>query len=386
MGIRLPAAHNNQKKTGNTMRNKKLLNVFLFLCTVPISLSAQDYYMYVAAESEDQVHLVHFNADTKKAVISETIHVGSYPTEIDGPHGVTVSPDGEHWFVSIAHGNPFGSLAKYDTETNELVGTTELGLFPATMEISPVNGLLYVVNFNLHGEMEPSTVMVVDPENMEVITEIETGIMPHGTRINSAGDRGYHVSMMTDELIEVNTDMLTIERRLKLGQDTSRDHESMGHSAMGHEDMMHMPVEKPTWADPHPTKPMVYIAGNGSDEILEVNTDEWKVTRRFETGKAPYNLEVSPDGKLLVVTYKGEGATAIWDISSGTELAKVQNSRKVSHGVAISPDSKYAFVTIEGIGGEPGSVDVVDLTSYTLVDHVETGKQAGGIYFWKQIN
>lgn len=386
MGIRLPAAHNNQKKTGNTMRIKKLLTVFLFLCTVPISLSAQDYYMYVAAESEDQVHLVHFNADTKKAVISETIHVGSYPTEIDGPHGVTVSPDGEHWFVSIAHGNPFGSLAKYDTETNEMVGTTELGLFPATMEISPVNGLLYVVNFNLHGEMEPSTVMVVDPENMEVITEIEAGIMPHGTRINSAGDRGYHVSMMTDELIEVNTDMLTIERRLKLGQDTSRDHESMGHSAMGHEDMMHMPVEKPTWADPHPTKPMVYIAGNGSDEILEVNTDEWEVTRRFETGKAPYNLEVSPDGKLLVVTYKGEGATAIWDISSGTELAKVQNSRKVSHGVAISPDSKYAFVTIEGIGGEPGSVDVVDLTSYTLVDHVETGKQAGGIYFWKQIN
>ena len=30
------------------------------------------------------------------------------------------------------------------------------------------------------------------------------------------------------------------------------------------------------------------------------------------------------------------------------------------HGVAISPDGRYAFVTAEGIGTEPGSLDIID--------------------------
>lgn len=366
-----------------------VIAILVMATTLIQDTSAQDYYVYVAAESEDQVHLVHFDAESRKANIAKTIDVGRYPTEIDGPHGLTVSPDGEYWFVSIAHGNPYGLLAKYKTGTDELVATTELGMFPATMEISEATGFLYVVNFNLHGDMVPSTVSVVDPDMMDVLMEIETGIMPHGSRLNTSGTRKYHVSMMTDELIEVDTELLEVARRLKLSKGGSSsmgemDHSKMDHSAMNHGDMMHKPVEKPTWADPHPTKPFVYVAGNGSNEVLEINTEKWEVTRRFDSGKAPYNLEVSNDGKLLVVSYKGEGSTGVWNLETGKELAKIANTRRVSHGVAISPDSKFAFISVEGIGGEPGSVDVIDLTENTLVDHVETGKQAGGIYFWKQ--
>jgi DNA-binding beta-propeller fold protein YncE len=148
--------------------------------------------------------------------------------------------------------------------------------------------------------------------------------------------------------------------------------------------MNHSPVEKPTWADPHPTKPLVYVAGNGSNEIIEVDSEKWKITRRFDTAKGPYNLEVSHDGKLLVVTYKGEGAVGIWDLEKGEELAYIENSRKITHGVAITPDNNYAFISVEGIGGEPGSVEIIDLQKLERVDVVETGKQAGGIVFWKQ--
>jgi hypothetical protein len=52
--------------------------------------------------------------------------------------------------------------------------------------------------------------------------------------------------------------------------------------------------------------------------------------------------------------------------------------------VAISADNKYAFISVEGIGGEPGSVDIINLETLKRVDVVETGKQAGGIIFWKQ--
>ncbi|MFN1835479.1 YncE family protein [Balneola sp. MJW-20] len=361
-----------------------LLTSLLFSIT---SLNAQQYYVYVTAESEDEVSLIRFDAQSGEGEIVRDIEVGKYPAENDGPHGINVSADGEHIFVSIAHGNPYGYLQKIEAETGKLVAEAPLGMFPASMEVSSSTGFLYIVNFNLHGDMVPSTVSVIDPEIMEVITEIPTGIMPHGSRMNADGTRQYHVSMMTDELIEIDTELMEVSRRLPLGESS---HSAM-HAGMDQQsgmsmqkEMMHNPVEKPTWADPHPSKPLVYVAANGSSEILEIDTGKWEVTRRWDSGKAPYNLEVSHDGKLLVVSYKGEAATGIWDLESGKELAKIPNSRKITHGVAISSDNRYAFLSVEGIGGEAGSVDVIDLQKLERVDYIETGKQAGGIIFWKQ--
>ena len=98
----------------------------------------------------------------------------------------------------------------------------------------------------------------------------------------------------------------------------------------------------------------------------------------------PSVVELTPDGQKMVVTYKTEGSTGIWDLETKKELARISNNRRVSHGIAISSDSRYAFVSVEGVGGEPGSVDVIDLIKLRLVTTVEVGKQAGGIAFWKQ--
>ncbi|MFH5883756.1 YncE family protein [Halalkalibaculum sp. DA3122] len=375
-------------KNSDLSRSALFLAVFAAICCFTLwpfeRATAQQYRVYVAAESDDEVALVTFDANTGQGFVEDVVGVGQYPTETEGPHGITVSPDGDHWFVSVAHGNPYGWLYKFTTGDNNFVERTELGLFPASMEVSALTGVLYVINFNLHGDMEPSTVSVVDPEAMEVVREIITGIMPHGSRISSDGKRQYHVSMMTDELMEINTLTMDISRRLNVAPETSA-------SAGSPDATMHQashnahpkPRAKPTWADPHPAKSLVYVANNGSDEAVEVDTKSWKVTRRFNTGKGPYNLEVSHDGKLLVVTYKGEGATGVWDLEEGRELAKIKNSRLVSHGVSISPDNRFAFISVEGKNGEPGSVDVIDLHKLELAEVIEVGKQAGGIMHWK---
>ena len=356
---------------------------------------SQNYYVYVAAESEDEVSLMKF--DGEKAEIIKTIPVGVWPAENEGPHGLSVSPDGKHWFLSLAHGNPYGTLYKFSTETNEVVGQTKLGIFPATMQISKATGLLYIVNFNLHGDMVPSTVSVVDPETMTEIKKITTGTMPHGSRMSPDGMFHYSVAMMSGELFEIDAVKLEVSRTLNLDQSGEKmadkgamggmDHSKMDHSKMNHgsggmKGMVHSKI-KPTWVIPHPKWRKAYVAANGNAEVLEVDLDEWKITRRFSTGKGPYNVEISPDGNKMVVTYKSEGATGIWDLNTGEELAKIVNSRKVSHGVAMSPDSRFAFISIEGVGGDPGSVDVIDLDELKLVDTAELGKQAGGIAFWK---
>ena len=47
--------------------------------------------------------------------------------------------------------------------------------------------------------------------------------------------------------------------------------------------------------------------------------------------------------------------------------------------MAVSPDDRYAFISVEGIAAEPGTVEVLDLKSLTMVGSVDVGAQAGGI-------
>ncbi len=385
---------------------KTLIIVFSLMAIT--ALQAQNYYVYVAAESEDEVALIKF--DGKKAETIKNIPVGIWPVENEGPHGITVGPDGKYWYLSLAHGNPYGTLYKYETGTDKVVGSVPLGLFPASMQVSAATGLLYCVNFNLHGDMVPSTVSVVDVESMTELTQITTGTMPHGSRLSANGLKQYSVAMMSGELFEIDAISLKITKILDLDEASKmapEDHSMMDHSkmdmgaskmaeekkpmeGMDHSkmDMGGMPAMKhsafkPTWVSTHPTKNLIYVAGNGAAEVLEISTDTWKTTRKFITDKGPYNIDVSPDGKRMVVSYKTAAKTGVWDLESGKELARLDNSQKVTHGVAISSDSKFAFVSVEGIQDDPGMVDVIDLTTNRLIDTAYLGKQAGGIAFWK---
>jgi DNA-binding beta-propeller fold protein YncE len=143
------------------------------------------------------------------------------------------------------------------------------------------------------------------------------------------------------------------------------------------------PSCSPTWAEPSVDGTHVYVACNKSDEILEVRRDDWSLVRRFDAGRGPYNLEVTPDGRLLIATLKQGAGVQFYDLETGESRAVVETSTTVTHGVVVSPDSRYAFVSVEGVGAEPGKVDIFDLETFERVAEVEVGQQAGGIAFWK---
>ncbi|MDH3735097.1 MAG: YncE family protein [Gemmatimonadota bacterium] len=366
-----------------------LLTATTWLLAAPAATSAQDagasgarsYYVYVAAESEDRVDIVRFRGGS--ATLVDSISVGRFPTEIDGPHGLAVDPSGERWYLTLAHGNPFGSVVGYSTETNRPEGSVTLGMFPATMQVTPA-GLLFAVNFNLHGDHVPSSVSVVDVQSMIEIAQVETCTMPHGSRLTRDGARHYSACMMDDMLVEIDALRLEVSRRMYLGPENERDWPADDSSSpkSAHEGM-DMPVCSPTWAQPSIDGSRIYVACNKNAEVLEIDSKEWRVTRRFETGPGPYNLDVTPDGRRLVVTYKGGQATGVWDLETGREHARIANSRRLPHGIAVTPDSRFAFITVEGVGGEPGTVDVIDLERGELVSSADVGKQAGGVAFWK---
>ena len=134
----------------------------------------------------------------------------------------------------------------------------------------------------------------------------------------------------------------------------------------------------PTWAQPSRTTPSVFVACNGSSEIVEIGLRDWKLVRRIPAGAGVYNLGMTRDGRLIA-TNRRDQSVSVFDTEKGTELARVPTRRKVVHGVAVSPDDRYAFISVEGVAAEPGTVEVLDLESLTMVASVDVGPQAGGI-------
>src|SRR5258708_20605299 len=128
------------------------------------ALPDKDYWFFAASEGNDQIALIRFGPGGIRVERVNT--TGIMPADVDGPHGVAMSPDGKFYYVTTAHGTPFGFLWKYATANDSLAGRVMLGNFPATAQVTPDGSYIYVVNFNLHGEMVPSDMSVVATDEM----------------------------------------------------------------------------------------------------------------------------------------------------------------------------------------------------------------------------
>lgn len=352
----------------------------------------QDYLVYVVCEAADKIVLLRFGAGG--AHIESQVRTGLMPMDLNGPHGIAISPDKQFFYVSEGHGRPDGSVWKYRTGSNEVIKYTSLGLFPATTDITPDGNFIYVANANFHGDMVPSSISVVATDQMIEVKRIHTCTMPHGSRLNHAGTKHYSACMMDDMLVEIDTRKFAVDRYFMLapGKEMGMTGAPFPQSAAGpsmpdhnmadHKMTEHKPVCTPTWAQPSNDGSIIYVACNQSNEIVAVKTDTWTLARRFPAATGVYNLAMTHDGRLIA-TNKRAQSVSVFDPVSGKELARIPTQRRVVHGVVVSPDDRYAFVSVEGVGSDPGTVEVIDLNTLKTVATVDVPPQAAGIDFWK---
>jgi DNA-binding beta-propeller fold protein YncE len=350
--------------------------------TAPSAASAtvqpptQDYLVYVVCESADRVVLVRFGP--KGFRIEHETRIGLMPMDINGPHGIAVSPDKKYLYVSVGHGRPDGSVWKLKTGTDEVVRFAPLGLFPATTDISRDGAFIYVANANFHGDMVPSSISVVATDEMAEVKRVTTCTMPHGSRLNPQGTKHYSACMMDDLLAEIDTQTFEVSRYFMLSAG-----KEMGMSgAPGKPMKMSDLTCVPTWAQPSNDGSEIYVACNKANDIVVVDAASWKMTRRFPAGTGVYNLAMTKDGRLVATNKKGQ-SVSVFDRKSGKELARIPTKRKVVHGAVVTPDNRYAFISVEGIGSDPGTVEVIDLNSLANVGTLDLPQQAAGIDFWK---
>lgn len=371
--------------------------------------SATPYTIYVSSESGDIITRIEVSEAGWRKV--KEVPVGIMPTDPDGPHNVVVSPDGRFWYVSIAHGTPFGSVWKYATGSDSLIGRVGVGMFPTTIGLSPDGDWAFIPNSDFHGDRgHQNTVSVLYTPDLSRLTDIVTCDMPHGSRYNHAGTMVYIACMMSDELVTIDPSSFQIARRVALGSGrpmSMAEHNAMEarqDSAAAHAAHTATPAasgarpaagaasstmagQNPdcltTYVAVSPDDRLIYLACNHSNEVQVRDATSLELVRRLPTGNGAYNVEPSPDGRWLVVTNKKNQNVSIFDTRTWAEAGRIATTKRIPHGIAFAPDGRYVFVTQESVGTDPGAIDAIDLTTMQRVATMTIPLQPTAVTVWR---
>ena len=311
-----------------------------------------------------------------------------------GPHGLAVSPDGKHVFVSTAHGTPYGSLWKYSTAGRHGSRAGSSWALPRDAAGVARRLLAYVVNFNLHGDMVPSSVSVVATDEMLEVARIPTCVMPHGSRLNAQGTKHYSACMMDDMLVEIDTRepgrvahfMLRRARSTAWPGPLPRHRRRRGRVRRrhgGHGMEPPKPGDVSLLAD---LGAAVARRAAGLRRLQQGERDRgdrrraWTLTRRLPAGDGVYNLAVTHDGRLLVATNKRGQSVSVFDAATreGAQ-ARCRPSGRWSTAWRSRRTTATPSSRSRGSAREPGTVEVIDLRALATVATVDVGPMAGGI-------
>jgi YVTN family beta-propeller protein len=338
------------------------------------------YRVLVASESGDIVTELAW--DGAALTVVKTVPVGLMPADIDGPHNVTVSPDGSAWYVTIAHGTPYGSLWKMASGSDSLLGRAPVEMFPTTIALTPDGSLAFVANSDFHGDHPRlNVVSIVETRGMTQITNLPACDMPHGVKVNHAGTLVYVSCMNSDEILEIDRQSFRITRRHKTGE--GGGHAMATGSSPG---PMHTAAQgagahdcSPTFVSVSPDDKRLYVACNHGNTVQVLDAATLELVKEIAVGAGAYNVEPSADGTWVIVTNKKAQSVSLIDAAQLTEVARIATSKSLPHGVAYAPDGRWAFISSESVGADPGAVDVIDLNTRARVASVAVPRQPTGI-------
>jgi YVTN family beta-propeller protein len=281
----------------------------------------------------------------------------------EGPHEVATTHDGK-WAVVSNYGTrerPGNSITVIDLTRLTVARTIDLGAYrrPHGMAFFPGDTTLAVTS-----EMS-GAVLLVDFRGGRVIDKVPTsGRTSHMLAMSASGDE-----LFTTNIVDGSISRLDVARR-----ETKRV----------------IPVAKFVEG--------IAISPDGRYVWVGSNRDSIVVVLDAATGQAidtlrgfglPYRLAVSRDGRTAIVTDPVRGEVRIYDAVARRQrsLITIPRDSIVStaevpgspspEGVTTSPDSRWAFVTLQG----RNLVAMIDLEAGTIAGYAPTGTWSDGIAF-----
>ncbi len=286
----------------------------------------------------------------------------------EGPHEVATSHDGRWAVVSNygVRGKPGNSLTVIDLARLAVDRTIGLGQYqrPHGIAFYPGDTLLTVTS------EASSAVLLVDLRTNQVTATAPTGgrlshmlaLVPDGRRLFTSNVADGSISWI-DPITRQTVRTLSVARQV--------------------EGIAVSPDGKTVW-----------VGSNGDSIVVVVDVGQWKALDTLRGFGMPYRMAVTPDGKTAVITDPIRSEVRIVDartrqlqklvtITSDSVVATAEVPGSAApEGVAVSRDSRFAFVTLQG----RNRMVTIDLASGTIVGWAPTGVWSDGIAYSAQVN
>ena len=318
------------------------------------------HVLFVGLESEDAVAVV----DPVAGTVIKKVPVGISAEEIEGVHALLVAPHGLSYYVSMAHGWPYGSVWKLATRRDSLIARPDVGFFPATLAQTPDGTWLFVANYNLHGDPQTDTVSIIHTPTMTQVKQIEVCVKPHGLVASHDGTAVY-VSCTRDNVVKkISVATLSVV--------DSTD-------ALVPADQAENKVCYPAGLALSLDDRKLFIACHRHAEVRVMSTVNFgDITNRIAVGEGPYLLQVDPLGRRVWVPNRNAQTYTVIDATSEDVVATKTTSATHPHTFAFGPDGTV-YLSMESHAVVPGAIDVIDPQSLETIRSIPVGLQATGV-------
>ena len=284
------------------------------------------------SERSPHVEIVVANQQSASATVIEGtaaperhLHVGN------GPHEAAISPDGRTAVVTIYGAQVAGSrLAVIDLVRDTVVRTLELA--PYTRP----HGVVFL------GDSNTRVAVTSESTQNVVLVDIVTGEMlpvptnargSHMVAVDAAGTRGWTADIGSNSVTELD---LVARQRVR---------------------SIAVPP-RPEGIAVTPDGAEVWVGSNETGAVTVVSTASGAVIATLAETTFPYRLTASPDGRLVAIVDGQADRLVVADVASHAIVGSV--ALPAPRGVAISPDSRTAYVTLAG-----GELAVIDLAGFS---------------------
>lgn len=336
--------------------------------------------LYVCSQGEAIINII----DVDALVVIRNVHLTDFGLPLSSkPHHIAFSPNGAYFFVSCID-NQVNEILKFDMATNQLVGEASTSI-PALLDHHPTENLLYVSRF-----MDPQNPLTsIFLLNTETMQPAETGFngeiilppgykIPHAMKMDLTGQYAYTASLSENQFLVVNHATKEFEDAIPLGSNRT-----------------------PLQVAVSPDNNKVYIACIGSGEIVVMNVSD--PANRFEeaavsVGGQPWHSTFSNDGTKF---YVGNLALNNFAVINTSDLSLQtfgagdgSDGLSQPHGIAISPDDKYLFISNRNTGGNyhpqydfgdnsnVGTVVVINTSDNSIAKVLEIENFGSGMRLW----
>ena len=325
---------------------------------LPLAVRAQD-----APWPRGTLIVSNMNDSTATIIDAATGRVRATVRTGAGPHEVAASHDGRLAIVSNygVRGAPGHTLTVIDVARAAVARTIDLGHYrrPHGMHFLPGDTLLAVT-----AETDQA-VLILDLRTDRIVRTLPTGArVSHMLAVPAAGDRIFTANIAEGSVSVLDPADTTAGRTVAV----SRATEAIGVAPDG----------RRVWV------------GSNQDSVVVV-LDPNDVARRdtLRGFGMPYRIVVTPDGRRAVISDPMRGEIRIVDAGTLVEQARIAVPRDSllptaevpgspsPEGVAVSTDSRWAFVTLQG----RNRVVWVDLERGVIARSAPTGTWSDGVAF-----